>query len=191
MKVFENFCLKVNTIKQWFADQGIEIQYLNLGGGLGVDYNHPDAEPIPDFVSYFDTIHRTLRPDPHQQILFELGRSLVAQCGELITRVLYTKKNALGRDVALVDAGMTDLIRPALYQAHHKIECLTSQGTECSYMIGGPVCESSDIFDQAAMLPQLKRGDLLTIRTAGAYGSAMASRYNLRDLPRSIYSDEL
>lgn len=191
MEVFENFCLKVNTIKQWFADQGVEVQYLNLGGGLGVDYEDPDAEPIPDFASYFGTIHRTLKPAPHQQVLFELGRSLVAQCGELITRVLYTKKNASGRDVALVDAGMTDLIRPALYQAHHKIECLTAQGSECSYMVGGPVCESSDIFDKTAMLPKLKRGDLLAIRTAGAYGSAMASRYNLRDLPRSVYSDEL
>lgn len=96
MKVFENFCLKVNTIKQWFADQGIEIQYLNLGGGLGVDYDHPDTEPIPDFVSYFDTIHRTLRPDPHQQILFELGRSLVAQCGELITRFSTPRKMLWG-----------------------------------------------------------------------------------------------
>lgn len=191
MEVFENFCLKVNTIKQWFADQGVEVQYLNLGGGLGVNYEDPDAEPIPDFASYFGTIHRTLKPAPHQQVLFELGRSLVAQCGELITRVLYTKKNASGRDVALVDAGMTDLIRPALYQAHHKIECLTAQGSEYSYMVGGPVCESSDIFDKAAMLPKLKRGDLLAIRTAGAYGSAMASRYNLRDLPRSVYSDEL
>ena len=136
-------------------------------------------------------MNRTLETKPGQPVHFELGRSLVAQSGELVTRVLYTKQNAAGRQIALVDAGMTDLIRPALYQAHHKIESLTGQGPLQPYMVAGPVCESSDVFAKEALLPEVKRGDLLTIRTAGAYGSAMASRYNLRDLPRSVYSDEL
>ena len=191
MEVFGNFCVKVNKIQQWFVEQGIELKHLNLGGGLGVGYNDPDGKPIPDFAGYFGIVNRTLETKPEQTVHFELGRSLVAQSGELVTRVLYTKQNAAGRQIALVDAGMTDLIRPALYQAHHKIESLTGQGPLQPYMVAGPVCESSDVFAKEALLPEVKRGDLLTIRTAGAYGSAMASRYNLRDLPRSVYSDEL
>lgn len=191
MEVFGNFCVKVNKIQQWFVEQGIELKHLNLGGGLGVDYNDPNNNPIPDFAAYFGIVNRTLEAKPGQTVHFELGRSLVAQSGELVTRVLYTKQNAAGRQIALVDAGMTDLIRPALYQAHHKIESLTGQGPLQPYMVAGPVCESSDVFAKEALLPEVKRGDLLTIRTAGAYGSAMASRYNLRDLPRSVYSDEL
>jgi diaminopimelate decarboxylase len=86
---------------------------------------------------------------------------------------------------------MTDLIRPALYQAHHKIENLTSAGKISRYDVVGPVCESSDTFGKFIELPETKRGDIIAIRSAGAYGESMASRYNLRDLPRAVYSDDL
>ena len=162
-----------------------------MGGGLGIDYDDPDRELIPDFETYFDIFHKNLEIEAGQTVHFELGRSLTAQCGELITRVLYNKTTASGQNIVIVDAGMTDLIRPALYGAKHKIENLTSTEGKETYTIGGPICESSDIFARDIELPVTRRGDLLTIRSAGAYGAAMASRYNLRDLPEAVYSDTL
>ncbi len=191
MEVFRDLCVKVNKIQQWFTEQGVELRHLNLGGGLGVNYDDPDRGAIPDFAAYFGTINQMLESRPDQTVHFELGRSLTAQCGELVTRVLYTKRNSAGHQIALVDAGMTDLIRPSLYQAHHKIENLTGRGPLQPYMVAGPVCESADVFAKEALLPETVRGDLLVIRTAGAYGASMSSNYNLRDLPRSVYSDEL
>ena len=191
MKVFETLCQRVNMIKAWFAEQGIVLKHLNMGGGLGIDYDDPDREFIPDCESYFDIFHKNLEIEAGQTVHFELGRSLTAQCGELITRVLYNKTTASGQNIVIVDAGMTDLIRPALYGAKHKIENLTSTEGKETYTIGGPICESSDIFARDIELPVTRRGDLLTIRSAGAYGAAMASRYNLRDLPEAVYSDTL
>ncbi|WP_448518839.1 diaminopimelate decarboxylase [Rhodoflexus sp.] len=187
MDNFKNTCLKLNEIRRWFEHSGLQFTDLNVGGGLGVDYQQPDENPIPDFESYFDTISRYLERSPQQQVHFELGRSIVAQCGSLITRVLYTKQGQTKR-FAIVDAGMTELIRPALYQAYHKIEAVgVATGELLNYDVVGPICESSDFFGKEVPLPPLKRGDLLAIRTAGAYGEVMTSFYNLREKAPAIY----
>ena len=119
----------------------------------------------------------------------ELGRSLAAQCGALIAKTLYVK-NLRTKNIIVADAGMTDLIRPALYGAHHHIQNLTasSAGSPAVYDVVGPVCESADCLGKSRTLPITQRGDLLAVRTAGAYGEVMASRYNGRQLPAAIYS---
>lgn len=193
MESFAELAQRVNEIAEWFAGKGIELKHLNMGGGLGIDYQDPDAEPIPDFAGYFRTFHENLRVTPGQTVHFELGRSIVAQCGELITRVLYTKTTAGGANFAITDAGMTELIRPALYSAHHKIENLTAlaEGRPVGlYSIAGPICESSDVFARDIEFPESRRGDVLAIRSTGAYGSIMASNYNMRPIAPSFFSDE-
>lgn len=190
--VFEQLCHRVNTIKAWFREQGVALEHINMGGGLGIDYDDPDAEPIPNFAAYFSICHRFLDQEEGQTVHFELGRSIVGQCGELITRVLYNKKTATGKDIVVLDAGMTDLIRPAMYGAHHVIENISAPGDAThTYTVVGPICESTDTFAAAVRLPRTQRGDLLSLRSAGAYGSAMSLRYNLRDLPGSVYSDRV
>lgn len=191
MQVFEELALKVNDIADWFKRKGIELKHLNLGGGLGVNYDDPDAELIPDFTAYFSIFNKHLKVEAGQTVHFELGRSIVAQCGYLMTRVLYNKKTAADTDVIIVDAGMTDLIRPALYGAKHVIENITSDKGNKTYTVGGPICESSDIFACDISLPVTTRGDLLAMRTAGAYGYAMVSHYNMRNQPGIVYSDRL
>lgn len=191
MEPFINLCQRVNMLYNWFTGRGFRLTHINVGGGLGVNYNDPEAEPVPDFKKYFSVFAENLDIDPAIEIHFELGRSLVGQCGELITKVLYNKVTAAGSNVAIVDGSMTELIRPALYQARHAIENLSRNGDVGTYTIAGTVCESSDIFAKGIELPAPLRGDLLTLKTAGAYGSAMASRYNLHDLPKAVYSDEL
>ncbi len=191
MSVFQSLCVRVNELNTWFQDRNIVPSYLNLGGGLGVDYTQPDKHAIPDFENYFGTVQRFLEPLPNQQVHFELGRSLVAQCGSLITRVLFVKKGT-NTNFAIVDAGMTELIRPALYQSYHYIQNMTSDASEIeSYDVVGPICESSDCFGKAVNLPLTKRHDMMAIRSTGAYGEVMASQYNLRDKVKSIYSDQL
>jgi diaminopimelate decarboxylase len=188
---------RVNEIAAWFEERGVELRHLNMGGGLGIDYDDPDGEPVPDFAGYFRMFHEHLRVRPGQTVHFELGRSIVAQCGELLTRVLYTKTTAGGAKFAIVDAGMTELIRPALYGAHHRIENLTAAvATGVSarpmgvYSIAGPICESSDVFVRDLEFPETHRGDLLAIRSTGAYGSIMASNYNMRPIAPSYFGDE-
>jgi diaminopimelate decarboxylase len=186
---FKHTCLKFNQVRHWFGEQGISFTDLNLGGGLGVNYQDPDGDPIADFAGYFGTIHQYLEVQPGQQVHFELGRALVAQCGTLFTRVLYTKQGGAKR-FAIVDAGMTELIRPALYQAYHLIEHVGApEGPLANYDVVGPVCESSDFFGKEVPLPPTQRGDLLAVRTAGAYGEVMTSAYNLRDKAPAYYSD--
>ncbi|MDP3451995.1 MAG: diaminopimelate decarboxylase [Bacteroidales bacterium] len=188
LNVFEMLSLRINEIVGRFRDKGVRIENINLGGGLGIDYKSPDENPIPDFSSYFSIIDKKLHREPYQQIHFEPGRAIVAQCGSLITRVLYVKMGK-GRKFAILDAGMNDLIRPALYQASHKIDNLTSSGRSMRYDVVGPVCESSDKFASNLMLPETKRGDILAIKSAGAYGQVMAMRYNQRDLAPEYYSE--
>lgn len=188
---FVNLCKRVNMLYEWFTERGFILTHINVGGGLGVNYTDPESQPVPDFKTYFGIFAENLDIDPAVEIHFELGRSLVGQCGELISKVLYNKTTIGGNNVAIVDASMTDLIRPALYDARHAIVNLTGSGKEEVYTIGGTVCESSDIFARDITLPELRRGDLITFKTAGAYGSAMASRYNMHDLPGSVYSDEM
>ncbi|MGG5506218.1 MULTISPECIES: diaminopimelate decarboxylase [unclassified Myroides] len=190
--VFKRLCLKVNEWNAWFIERGITVPILNVGGGVGVNYTDPTGDPIVDFEAFFGIFNQFLTPKKGQQVHFELGRSLVATCGSLISRVLYIK-NGLEKNFAILDAGMTELLRPALYQAYHKIECLTaeeSQGEQrIHYDVVGPICESSDCFGKNVALPKLTRGDLIAIRSAGAYGEVMSSRYNLRQ-PLHYYFKE-
>ena len=187
---FEALCNRINELQNLLEQHRIVMEHINVGGGLGVDYQHPNRVPIPDFKDYFDTYAKKLKLRPGQTLHFELGRAVVAQCGSLITRTLYIKKGAT-KQFCIVDAGFTDLIRPALYQAYHKIENITSEETAQSYDVVGPICESTDVFAKHIDLNACRRGDLLAIRSAGAYGEIMASQYNCRRLPQGYTSDEL
>lgn len=187
MAVFKSLCLRVNEIQEWFYERKIIVEHINVGGGLGVDYEDPDGNLIPDFKNYFKVFNDFLETRPSQQVHFELGRSVVAQCGSLIAKVIYVKKG-MNTNFAILDAGMTELLRPALYQAYHKIEPLTWSSDEKNrYDVVGPICESSDCFGKALMLPELKRNNLVAIRTTGAYGEVMANNYNLRKTAMAQY----
>ncbi|WP_407637165.1 diaminopimelate decarboxylase [Daejeonella oryzae] len=189
LDVFKSLCVKVNEIHNWFNDRGFQLRVLNVGGGLGVDYHQPDQNQIVDFEQYFKIFDQFLERRPGQEIHFELGRALVAQCGSLISRILYVK-NGLKKNFIILDAGMTELMRPALYQAFHKIENLSRRenSNTIKYDVVGPICESTDCFGKEVELPESERGDLIIIRTAGAYGEVMASGYNLREHVKSVYS---
>lgn len=184
---FKLLCQRINDLTAKYRLDGIEFRFFNVGGGLGIDYENPDDNPIPDFASYFDTILSTLHLDHGQEVHCELGRAIVAQCGTLISKVVLVKKG-LEKSFVIIDAGMSDLIRPALYGAHHKIENISKTGEPAEYVydVVGPICESSDVFGKDELLPETFRGDFIALRSAGAYGSAMSSRYNMRDLPSHI-----
>jgi diaminopimelate decarboxylase len=186
---FQALCNRVNELQDLLESHRIKVEHINVGGGLGVDYEHPNRVPIPDFKAYFDTYAKKLRLRPGQTLHFELGRAVVAQCGSLITRTLYIKEGAV-KKFAIVDAGFPDLIRPALYQAYHKIENITSEEPKETYDVVGPICESTDVFAKQIDLNRTRRGDLLAIRSAGAYGEIMASQYNCRQLPIGYTCDE-
>ena len=187
---FQALCNRINELQDELERHRIRVEHINVGGGLGVDYEHPNRVPIPDFKAYFDTYAKSLRLRQGQTLHFELGRAVVAQCGSLITRTLYIKEGAT-KKFAIVDAGFTDLIRPALYQAYHKIENISSDEPKEAYDVVGPICESTDVFAKQIDLNGCHRGDLLAIRSAGAYGEIMASQYNCRQLPKGYTSDEL
>ena len=187
---FIALCNRVNELQEKLYARQIIVEHINVGGGLGIDYAHPNRQPIPNFAEYFATYHKHLRLRPQQTLHFELGRAVVGQCGSLITRVTYVKQGT-NKQFAIVDAGMTDLIRPALYQAYHKIENISSEEPVEAYDVVGPICESSDVFGKAIDLNKVHRGDFLALRSAGAYGEIMASQYNCRQLPKAYTSDEL
>lgn len=187
---FKTLAERINELQKTLVSKGFQLPHVNVGGGLGIDYEHPKHHPIADFISYFDQFEQHLDLLPGQQLHFELGRSIIAQCGSLISKVLYTKPGDK-TTFMILDAGMTELIRPALYRVSHFIENLTSDLPADTYDVVGPICESSDAFARGIQLPQTKRGDMLAIRSAGAYGEVMASQYNLRELPRAYYSDQL
>ena len=209
MEVYKNLCTRINEIQDWFEDRGFTIKVLNTGGGLGIDYHNPDTNSIADFESYFKVFKQFLNVKPGQEVHFELGRALVGQSASLISRVLYVK-NGQKKNFLVLDAGMTELIRPMLYQAYHLIENLSrksgspevrkSESEEShishltshiyKYDVVGPICESTDCFQKDVDLPESFRGDLIAVRTAGAYGEVMASGYNLRDRVGSVYSEE-
>ena len=186
---FIALCNRVNELQDRLEARQIRVDYINVGGGLGIDYAHPNRQAVPDFRSYFSTYATHLRLRPWQTLHFELGRAVVGQCGTLVARTLYVKQGA-NKQFAILDAGMTELIRPALYQAYHKIENLSSELDVQTYDVVGPVCESSDVFGKAVDLNEVRRGDFIGIRSAGAYGEAMASQYNCRALPKSYLSEE-
>lgn len=200
MEVYKNLCTRVNEMQDWFEDHGFQVKVLNTGGGLGVDYHNPDTNTFSDFESYFKVFKQFLNVKPGQEVHFELGRALVAQCAALISRVLYVK-NGQKKNFLVLDAGMTELIRPMLYQAYHGIENLSREGEAgqpltthhsqltVHYDVVGPICESTDCFRKDVELPESFRGDLIAIRTAGAYAEVMSSNYNLRDKAESVYSE--
>ncbi len=189
-------CKKVNEIVATFEANGITVRNIDLGGGLGIDYDEPDKNPIPDFETWFQTICDNLVRRPDQTVHVEPGRSIVAQCGSLISEVLYVKRGE-NRRFLMIDAGMNDLIRPALYGAYHKIENLSAHYDDNDqrdmrvYDVVGPVCESADTFGTQRSLAKSHRGDKIAIRSAGAYGQVMASNYNMRPFAPAVYSDRL
>lgn len=191
MQDFKDLCERINAIQDQLNAQGVYPEIINVGGGLGVDYYAPSENPIPDFKAYFSVFMDCLQLRDGQSLHFELGRSIVAQCGSLMTRVLYVKQS-VDKQFVIVDAGMTELIRPALYGAYHHIENLTSTADKMQkYDVVGPICESSDIFAADLSLPMTQRGDILAIRSAGAYGESMAFGYNCRQLPSSYTDKEI
>ena len=190
MSAFRNLVIRVNEIQEELEARGIQIENLNFGGGLGIDYYHPNHLPIPAFDNYFAVFNKLLKVRPGQQVHFEPGRSVVAQCGTLISKVLYVKVGET-KQFAILDAGFTELIRPAMYDAYHRIENISSDEAVELYDVVGPICESSDVFGKAIDLNKVKRGDLIALRSAGAYGEIMASGYNCRELPKGYTSDEL
>lgn len=185
---YEALCSRINELQDKYSSE-LNLRMINVGGGLGINYNDPDFEPIPDFKEYFAIFRKNLKLRPGQTLHFELGRSIVAQCGSLISRVTYVKQG-VNKTFVIIDAGMSELLRPALYGAHHRIENLTASSSSpmCTYDVVGPVCESSDVFASEEQMPLTKRGDIIALRSAGAYGETMASNYNLRKLNQPIFS---
>lgn len=183
MDDFIVLCKRINELQDQLEQKGIIVPNINVGGGLGIDYRHPDEHLIPDFASYFAAYADNLILRRGQKLHFELGRSIVGQCGTLISKTLYVKQGT-NKQFVILDAGMTDLIRPALYHAYHAIENISSDGPKKKYDIVGPICESSDVFAKDTRLNETKRGDYIAIRSAGAYGEIMASQYNCRSLPK-------
>lgn len=190
MSSFQALSVRVNDIQEHFDSRNITLSVINVGGGLGINYEHPNHFPVPDFEAYFKVFREHLELRPNQTLHFELGRAVVAQCGSLISRVLYVKEGT-SKKFAILDAGFTELIRPALYQAYHRIENLSSNLPEDTYDVVGPICESSDSFAKDYSMNTTKRGDIIALRSAGAYGEIMASQYNLRKLPKAYTSDQL
>lgn len=191
MDDFKALADRINELQDRLEEQGISLENINVGGGLGIDYINPNENPIPDFKALVDTYASNLKLRPGQKLHFEPGRSIVGQMGSLITRTIFIKKGTV-KEFCMVDAGMTDLIRPALYDAYHKVENISNPNGEIKkYDVVGPICESSDVFVKDYEMPATKRGDLIALRSAGAYGEIMASQYNCRNLPIGYTSDEL
>ena len=188
LDVFKNLCVRINEFAKWFEERGLLVKLINVGGGLGIDYQNPEQQ-IPDFEAYFKIFNEFLEKRPNQEVHFELGRAIVGQCSSLISRVLYVK-NGKSKNFIILDAGMTELMRPALYQAYHQIENLSKQdgGLSVKYDVVGPICESTDCFGKEVLLQETERGDLVAIRSTGAYGEVMSSHYNLRENVRVVFS---
>ena len=187
MQPYSMLCDTVNRLIDKYEQQGIYFEIINVGGGLGIDYHHPDEHPLSDLETYFNIFKEKLHLRPNQKLHFELGRAIVGNCGSLISRVVFVKENRNKRFVIL-DAGMNDLIRPALYNAYHEVQNITSREQKIEkYDIVGPVCESSDVFVRDHDMPLTRRGDLIAIRSAGAYCESMASTYNMRPVPPSFF----
>ena len=191
MDDFIALCGRINELQELlYETRGLVLPHINVGGGLGIRYDAPDKYPVPDFELYFATYANNLKLYPGQHVHFELGRSIVAQCGALVTRVTYVKRGG-SKQFVIVDAGMNDLIRPALYDAYHRIENICSCKADEVYDVVGPVCESSDVFCRDRKMPATERGDLLVMRSAGAYGEAMSFGYNCRALPKAVLSTDI
>ncbi|MCQ2143290.1 MAG: diaminopimelate decarboxylase [Bacteroidales bacterium] len=193
-KVFGELCGKVREAVRYFEERGIDVKCINLGGGLGIDYENPSKSP--DFEGWLGTIAEGLKDLRPRTIELEPGRSLVAGCCSLISRVLFVKHGE-NKDFMILDAGMSELLRPALYGSFHLIENLSAEAErkafreQSLYDIVGPICESSDTWGRDRRMPLSVRGDVVAIRSAGAYGKSMSSTYNLRAQAPTIWSDEI
>lgn len=166
---------------------GVGLEYADLGGGLGISY---DGREVPSAAAYVGALVAEMRPTG-LPIVIEPGRAIAAPAAVLVARVIDVKPRDASSDFAVIDAGMTELMRPALYGAYHRIEPIALRdGAPCDYEIVGPVCESSDVVGRDRRLSRLEVGDLVAICDAGAYGSAMASNYNRRPLPAEVLVDE-
>lgn len=175
------------SMSRELIDRGVPLEYVDLGGGLGVSY---DGGSVPSARDYVKALVDEVRP-LGLPIVIEPGRSMIAPAGALVARVVDVKPRTAESDFVVIDAGMTELLRPAMYGAYHAIEPLTPRADATHhYEIVGPVCESSDVVGRDRMLPPLAVGDLVAIRDAGAYGSAMASNYNRRPLPAEVLVDD-
>lgn len=192
LEVYKNLCYKINNIQSELESVGIKTSSINVGGGLGIDYEFPEKNQIADFKTYFSIFEKYLELRPSQELHFELGRSIVGQCGYLLSKVLFSKEGHT-KNFLILDAGFTDLIRPAMYQALHKIENISrcSSQKDGIYDVVGPICESSDVFGKDIELPFSERGDMIVLYSAGAYGETMSSTYNCRELPNSYFIEEL
>ncbi|NQX56038.1 diaminopimelate decarboxylase [Pedobacter panaciterrae] len=191
LDVYKNLCVRVNEFAEWFEERGFTVKVLNVGGGLGIDYHNPEQQ-IPDFAAYFKIFSDFLNVRSNQEVHFELGRALVGQSSSLISKVLYVK-NGKKKNFIILDAGMTELMRPALYQAYHKISNISrvSEPNSVKYDVVGPICESTDCFGKEVELPGTLRGDLIALNSTGAYGEVMASHYNLRENIVSVYNTDI
>ncbi|MDQ5920517.1 MAG: diaminopimelate decarboxylase [Pseudomonadota bacterium] len=183
MQVFAQLGAVVSKHYAQLTEYGCHLTDINLGGGLGVDYINPQANPIAAFDEYFAVLSQNLLFPNRESIKihFELGRSLVAQSGIVLSKVLFLKSTA-GTNFVVIDAGMNDLMRPMLYEAKHVIMPLIKKIEVDKYHVVGPVCESTDVFAKNIELPILARGDVIAILTCGAYGRVLANQYNRRKM---------
>ena len=188
MSDFVALCNRINELSQRLHRAGLPLGDINVGGGLGINYQHPNHLDKADFKAYFDVFRKHLRLPKGTPVHFELGRSVVAPCGSLICRVLYVKEGTR-KKFAIVDGSMTELVRPAMYKSYHRVENISSYQPEEVYDVVGPVCESSDVFVKSESIDRCHRGDFIAIRSAGAYGESMASGYNCRPLPPSYFDE--
>jgi diaminopimelate decarboxylase len=178
---FENAFRRIADLVHRLRVRGHKITRLDLGGGLGIPYRAEDDPPHPEVYA---KMVREVAADLGCRLIFEPGRLLVGNAGLLVAKVLYVKKG-LGRDFLILDAGMNDLIRPALYDAHHGILPLSAAGPDAAlqpFDVVGPVCETGDLFASRRLLPPLAAGELIAFETAGAYGASQGSTYNSRPL---------
>ena len=191
LKPFHDLCKISNEILNYLRENDIKIKNINVGGGLGIDYEYPENNLLSNFKEFINLFNNGIRLDKNQSIHFELGRSIVGQCGFLISKILYSKKS-YDKNFLILDSGMNNLIRPALYNSKHKISNLTSKNSDhLNYDVAGPICESSDTFAKDYRLVKSIRGDLIAIHSCGAYAESMSSNYNLRDNINSYYSDTI
>jgi diaminopimelate decarboxylase len=182
---FQQALLRVRGLAEELRSDGLNIRYVDGGGGFGIEYGTAAFDPAARVAEYAAAI-RTALAGLNVHLLLEPGRFLVAQAGALLTRVLYTKQNG-SKHFVITDAAMNDLIRPALYQAHHEIlPVITDDRPTQTADIVGPVCETGDFFARDRLIPELRSGDLIVLLDAGAYGMSLASHYNTRVHPAEV-----
>ena len=183
IEAYRNTFIEMKKAADKFVNAGIDIRHVDLGGGFHVQYKEDDPSlSIGDIKKELDTCFN----NSSYELSFEPGRYLIAEAGIIITSIITIKQNG-GINYLIVDAGMNTLVRPAMYNAYHKVESINNKSkNKVAYAIAGPICESSDVFQRNVMLPQQEIGDLLIIKDTGAYGKVMSSNYNTRLLPSEI-----